>query len=142
MPFKHCPLLLLGLGAEISRLSSDPVRTFQGSTATFQWTVSENLTSRPDFEGLVFGLWKNGYLATYITTVTKNEQIIPNPGLKDEAPQFDGRVQWTGDLSKFLAAFQISHVSSEDQMDYGIVLNFGPYTDAPSDSVSLEVKGK
>ena len=137
----HCPPVLLGLGAEISRLSSDPVRAFQGSIATFQWTLSENLTSRPDFEGLVFGLWKNGYLATYITTVTRNERIIPNPGLEEEAPQFDGRVQWKGDLSKSLAAFQISQVSSEYQMDYGIVLNFGPYTDAPSDSVSLEVKG-
>ena len=135
-------IMFLGWGAKISRLSSDPVRAFQGSDVTFQWTLGESVTSRPDFEGLVFGLWKKGYLATYITTVTRNERVIPNPGLKEEAPRLDGRVQWKGDLSKSLAAFQISDVSSEDQTDYGLILNFGPYRNAPSDSISLEVKGK
>ena len=134
--------MFLGWGAIISRLSSDPVRAFQGSEVTFQWTLGENGTSRPDFKGLTFGLWKNGYLATYITTVTRNERVIPNPGLSAEAPQLDGRVQWKGDLSKSLAAFQISDVSSEDQMKYGLILNFGPYRNSPSDSISLEVKGK
>lgn len=123
-------------------MSSDPVRAFEGSDALFQWTISKDLTSRPDFKGLVFGLWKNGYLATYLTTVTSTKRVILNPGLKDEAPQLDGRVQWKGDLSKSLAAFQISHVSAHDQMDYGLLLNFGPYKKSLSDSVRLEVKGK
>ena len=134
--------MLLGWCAGISRSSSNPIRVFQGFDATFQWTLSKNLTSRPDFKGLVFGLWKNGYLATYITTVTRKEEIIPNPDLKVEAPQLDGRVQWKGDLSKSLAAFQISDVSLQDQMDYGLLLNFGPFRNSPSDSVRLEVKGK
>ena len=108
----------------------------------FQWLLSKDLTTRPDFQGLIFGLWKNGYLATYLTTVTKARRIILNPGLKDEAPQLEGRVQWRGDLSKSLVAFQISHVNAKDQMDYGLVLNFGPYKNSLSDSVGLEVKGK
>ena len=124
------------------RISSDPVRAFEGSDAVFQWFLSKDLTSRPDFEGLVFGLWRNGYLATYLTTVTKERRIILNPGLKDEAQQLEGRVQWRGDLSKSLAAFQISQVNAKDQMDYGLVLNFGPYRNSLSDSVRLEVKGK
>lgn len=118
------------------------MRAFEGSDALFQWTLNKDVTSQPDFEGLVFGLWKNGYLATYITTVTRTNRIISNPRLKEEAPQIDGRVQWKGDLSKSLAAFQISHVSEKDQMDYGLVLNFGPYKNSLSDSVRLEVKGK
>ncbi|KAJ7381384.1 hypothetical protein OS493_001518 [Desmophyllum pertusum] len=129
-----------GFDAKIIRVSSDPVRAFEGSDALFQWTISKDLTSRPDFKGLVFGLWKNGYLATYLTTVTSTKRVILNPGLKDEAPQLDGRVQWKGDLSKSLAAFQISHVSAHDQMDYGLLLNFGPYKKSLSDSVRLEVK--
>ena len=118
------------------------MRAFEGSDALFQWVLSKDLTSRPDFQGLVFGLWKNGYLAIYLITVTKARRIILNPGLKDEAPQLDGRVQWKGDLSKSLAAFQISQVNAKDQMDYGIVLDFGPYRNSLSDSIRLEVKGK
>ena len=138
---RYCNFFL-GWGAIISRLSSDPVRAFQGSDVTFQWTLGKNITSQPDFEGLVFGLWKKGYLATYITTVTRNERVIPNPGLTEEAPRLNGRVQWKGDLSKSLAAFQIADVSSEDQTEYGLILNFGPYRNWPSDSISLKVKGK
>lgn len=123
------------------RVSSDPVRAFQGSDALFQWTLSEDLTSRPDFEGLVFGVWRNGYVASYILSVTKNGLIIPNPGLMDEAPYLAGRVQWKGDLSKSLAAFQISHVSAQDQLDYGLRLEFGALKDSESDFVSLEVEG-
>ena len=108
----------------------------------FQWSLSKDLTSQPEFQELVFGIWKNGYLATYITTVTKANRIISNPDLKHEAPQLDGRVRWKGDLSESLAAFQITHVSTEDQMDYGLVLNFGPYENSVSDSVRLEIKGK
>ena len=134
--------LIIGYDAQIIRVSPDPVRAFEGSDALFQWVLSKDLTSRPDFQGLVFGLWKNGYLATYLTTVTKAKSIILNPDLKDEAPQLEGRVQWKGDLSKSLAAFQISQVSEKDQMDYGLVLNFGPYRNSLSDSVRLEVKGK
>ena len=135
-------LLPLGWGREIFRVSPDPVIAFEGSDVLFQWNLRENLTTQPDFEGLVFGIWRNGYLATYFTTVTRNEQVIPNPGLRDEAPQFDGRVQWRGDLSKSLVAFQISAVSFKDQMDYGLLLNFGPHRNSPSDSVSLKVEGK
>ena len=135
-------LSIIGYDAQIIRLSTDPVTASEGSDAVFEWALSKDLTSRPDFQGLVFGLWRNGYLATYLTTVTKERRIILNPGLKDEAPQLEGRVQWRGDLSKSLAAFQISQVNAKDQMDYGLVLNFGPYRNSPSDSVRLEVKGK
>ena len=135
-------LSIIGYGAQIIRVSQDPVRAFEGSDAVFQWVLSKDLTSRPDFQELVFGLWKNGYLATYLTTVTKARRIILNPGLKDEAPQLEGRVQWRGDFSKSLAAFQISQVNTKDQMDYGLVLYFGPYRNSLSDSIRLEVKGK
>lgn len=135
-------LLPLGWGREIFRVSPDPAIAFEGSDVLFQWNLRENLTTQPDFQGLVFGIWRNGYLATYFTTVTRNEQVIPNPSLRDEALQFDGRVRWRGDLSKSLVAFQISAVSFKDQMDYGLLLNFGPYRNSPSDSVSLKVEGK
>ena len=96
----------------------------------------------PDFQALVFGLWRDGFVATYITTVTRNGRVIPNPDLNKEAPRFDGRVQWKGDLSKSLAAFQLSDVSIEDQTDYGLLLNFGSFRHSPTDSVRLEVEGK
>ena len=60
---------------------------------------------------------------------------------KEEAPQIDGRVQWKGDLSKSLAAFQISRVSAEDQMDYGLLLDFGALNDSEADFASLQIEG-
>ena len=107
----------------------------------FQWTLKKYLTSRPDFQGVVFGLWRNGYVASYILSVTKTGGIVTNPGLKDEAPSLDGRVQWKGDLSKSIAAFEISHISALDQMDYGMKLDFGEMKDSESDFLSLRVEG-
>lgn len=129
-----------GWGAVFSRVPSDLVRAVLGSDVTFQWSLAENLTSLPDFQALVFGLWRHGFVATYITTVTRNGQVIPNPDLKKEAPRLDGRVQWKGNLSKSLVAFQISDVRIQDQTDYGLLLNFGPFRHSPTDSVRLEVE--
>ena len=117
------------------------MRASEGSDAVLQWVLNKDLTSRPDFQGLVFGLWRNGYIATYIITVTKTERIISNPSLKDEAPHLDSRVQWKGDLSKSFAAFQISHVSAEDQMEYGLMIDFGALKDSKTSSVSLQIQG-
>jgi len=128
-------------GADIFRVSSNPVRVFQGSDALFQWTLKKRLTSQPDFRGVVFGIWKNGYVASYLLSVTKNERIVLNPGLKDEAPHLADRVQWKGDLSKSSAAFQISHVSAQDQMEYGLRLEYGALKGSQSDSLSLKVEG-
>ena len=135
-------MLTLGWGAVFSRVPSDPLWAFPGSDATFRWSLAENLTSLPDFQALVFGLWRDGFVAIYITTVTRNGQVIPNPDLKKEAPRLDGRVQWKGDLSKSLVAFQISDVRIQDQTDYGLLLNFGPFRHSPTYSVRLEVEGK
>ena len=141
LSFPSFPLIHTGWGGEIFRLSSDPVRAFEGSNALFQWTLQKRLTSRPDFQGVVFGLWKNGYVASYILSVTKNGGIITNPALKDDAPSLAGRVQWKGDLSKSIAAFQISRISTLDQMDYGMKLEFGEMKDSESDFLSLRVEG-
>ena len=107
----------------------------------FQWTLKKGLTSQHDFRGVVFGVWKNGYVASYLLSVTKNGWIVLNPGLKDETPHLAGRVQWKGDLSKSIAAFQISHVSAQDQMEYGLRLEFGALKDSQSDFLSLKVEG-
>ena len=117
------------------------MKALEGSDAVLQWILDKDLTSRPDFQGLVFGLWRNGYIATYILTVTKAKRIISNPSLKDEAPHLDGRVQWKGDLSKSLAAFQISHVSAEDQTKYGLMIDFGALKESKTSFVSLQIQG-
>ena len=124
------------------RVSSDPVRAFQGSEALFQWTLNDDLTSRPDFEALVFGVWKNGYLAYYILSVAKNGKIVLNTGLNEQISFLAGRVQWRGDMSKSLAAFEISHIGVQDQMHYGLQLEFGALEKSESDFVRLEVECK
>lgn len=138
-------LLLLaheGFSAEIVRLSPHPVRAFQGSDALFQWSLNKHRPARHDFERLVFGIWRNGYLASYIISVTKDGEVIPNPGLRDEFPSLAERVQWKGDLAKSIAAFQISHIEPEDQMDYGLRLEFATLRDSHSDFLSLRVEAE
>lgn len=129
------------MGAQIFRVSSHPVRAFQGSDALFQWTLESRLTSRPDFQGMVFGVWRNGYVASNILSVTSKGGVFPNPDLKREAPSLEGRVQWKGDLSQSVAAFQITHIIAEDQMDYGLRLEFGALKEPESDFLSLRVEG-
>ena len=73
--------------------------------------------------------------------MTRTNRIISNPDLKHEAPQLDGQVQWTGDLSKSLAAFQVSHVSAIDQMDFGLLLDFGKLKNSEADFVSFLIEG-
>ena len=127
---------------ELSRVSPNPMKAYKGSNVVFKWTLAKEITSRPHFEKLVFGVWRNGYLDTYITTVTKTGRIIPNPELLQQESQFHGRVQWKGDLSQSVAAFEISNIDSRDQMDYGLVLKFGLFRDQLSNVISLAVKGK
>ena len=38
--------------------------------------------------------------------------------------------------------FQISDVRSVDQMEFGIMLNFGPFRNMLSDSLRLEIQGE
>ncbi|XP_068686392.1 uncharacterized protein [Montipora foliosa] len=138
-------LLLLvheGLSAGIIRLSSHPVRAFQGSDALFQWILNKHRPARHDFERLVFGIWRNGYLASYIVSVTKDGKVIQNPNLRDEFPSLVERVQWKGDLAKSIAVFQISHVELEDQMHYGLRLEFAALRYSRSDFLSLRVEEK
>jgi len=129
-------------GAEIFRVSSNPVRVFPGSDALFQWTLRKDLISQPDFRGVLFGVWKNGYVSSYLLSVTNNGWIVLNPGLKNETLHLAGRVQWKGDLSKSIAAFQISHVSAQDQMEYGLRLEFGALKRSQSDFLSLKVEAE
>ncbi|CAH3192271.1 unnamed protein product, partial [Porites evermanni] len=126
-------------GSWIFRISSDPIRVFQGSSAVFIWGLREDLISQPAFKGLTFGFWKNGHLTTYIISLTKSGRIIPNPDLDDQLTFFAGRVQWIGNLTKSFAAFEVSQISARDQMDYGIELHFGAFKDPVSDFVRLEV---
>ena len=83
----------------------------------------------------------NGYLASYIISVTKDGKVIPNRGLRDEFPSLAERVHWKGDLAKSIAAFQISQIEPKDQMDYGLRLEFATLRDSQSDFLSLRVEG-
>lgn len=134
-------IIHVGRGSWIFRISSDPIRVFQGSSAVFIWGLREDLISQPAFKGLTFGLWKNGHLTTYIISLTKSGRIIPNADLDDQLTFFAGRVQWIGNLTKSFAAFEVSQISARDQMDYGIQLHFGAFKDPVSDFVRLEVVG-
>ena len=134
-------IIHVGRGSWIFRISSDPIRVFQGSSAVFIWGLREDLISQSAFKGLTFGLWKNGHLTTYIISLTKSGRIIPNPDLDDQLTFFAGRVQWIGNLTKSFAAFEVSQISARDQMDYGIQLHFGAFKDPVSDFVRLEVVG-
>ena len=107
----------------------------------FQWILNKHRPARHDFQRLVFGIWRNGYLSSYILSVTKDGEVIPNPSLRDEFPSLAERVQWKGDLAKSIAAFQISQIEPEDQMDYGLRLEFFTLRDSQSDFLSLRVEG-
>ena len=55
--------------------------------------------------------------------------------------RYKGRIAWTGNISKYVATFVLSNVSSGDEIEYGIQIDFGPLK-ILKDSVLLKVQGK
>ena len=55
--------------------------------------------------------------------------------------RYRDRIKWNGNLSKFLASFVLSNVLAEDEVKYGIRINFTNVIQL-TNSVELTVLGK
>ena len=126
-------------GAVATRLLttySSPQKAVAGSYFTFQWTYEVADADKSNFGGINWGLTPS---ATFQHLVSVSLSGVPDTS---QAPaRYKGRITWTGDLSKFVASFVLSNVTSRDEEEYGIRLDFGPFLTL-TDSVVLKVLGK
>ena len=81
-----------------------------------------------------------GFISSYFVTVKTNSKVIENPELSKKHPEYVGRVQWVGDVSKSYAAFRLVNVSLEDSNTYGCEVNLGFFADALDSTIILTVK--
>ena len=126
-------------GAVTTRLLktySSPQKAVAGSYFTFQWTYEVADANKPDFGGITWGLTPSSVFQTLV--------FVSPSGIVDasKAPaRYKGRITWTGDVSKSVASFLLSNVTSGDEEEYGIKVDFGPFLTL-TDSVVLKVLGK
>ena len=81
-----------------------------------------------------------GFITSYFVTVKSNSKVIENPELSKKHPEYVGRVQWVGDVSKSYAAFRLVNVSLEDSNTYGCEINLGFFADTLDSRIILTVK--
>ena len=115
---------------------SSPQKAVAGSFFSFQWTFKVADADKSKFTGITWGITPSSALKTLV--------FVSPSGVPDTsyAPaRYKGRITWTGDLSKFMASFVLLNVTSGDEEEYGIKVDFGPFL-ILVDSVNLKVLGK
>ena len=116
---------------------SSPEKAVAGSNFTFQWTYEVADADKPKFVGITWGI-------EVPSSSFKTLVFVPKSGVADTntaLSRYTGRVMWTGDSSKNVASFVLRNVTSGDEEEYGIKLDFGPFL-ILTDSVVLKVLGK
>ena len=115
---------------------SIPLKAVAGSNITFQWTYEVADADKPKFVGITWGIEPSSSLKTLV--------FVPKSGVADTntaLSRYKGRVIWTGDSSKNVASFVLRNVTSGDEEEYGIRVDFGAFL-VLTDSVVLKVLGK
>ena len=80
-------------------------------------------------------------------TVTSNRNIIINPKLEEEGPEYNDRVHALLSTNKTnnytsIISVVLTDVNESHQKSYGCSLYFGPYKEPVGSSVGIDVQGK
>ena len=79
-------------------------------------------------------------------TVTSNSNIIINPNLEDEGPEYTDRVHTLLSTNKTnnisVISVVLTEVSKSHENSYGCTMYFGPHKEPVGSSVTIDVQGK
>lgn len=127
--WSFCSLLWLfgteGFKSSFTSAPSKPTVSRKGDNVTFTWGYHLSHASRSRFSRVVFGVWKNGDVATPLLTILNNGSSV----------FYSNGIDWLGNRST--ASFKLHHVSTADDRWYGCKLDFGAFS--LKDSVKLVV---
>ena len=117
-----------------------------GKTATFHCEFHVREEDKALYEGVTVGIWQRGGIYLTLLTVTNEHNIVINPKLDTEGPEYIHRVHGylstnkTNNFSK--VSVELTDVKESDERSYGCSMYFGPFREPLGASVTIDVQGK
>ena len=117
---------------------SHPLIVSSKGNATFDWTFELRPTETwtNSIYELVFGIWKfPGFLKTKLMVIDQRGEVLIRPN-------YEGKITSSFNMSRLQVAFTLHNVSTEDEKQYGIHVEFGLARSPLTNAVMLRLEGK
>ena len=120
--------------------------TKQDKNVTFHCEFHVDEDDRALFDGVAVGVWERGEISLTLMTVTSNYNIVINPKLYQEGPEYNQRVYGylstnnTNNATRLTV--ELKDVTESGDRSYGCSMYFGPFREPLGSSLSIDVEGK
>lgn len=132
--------------SSITAALSPPLSVTPGGNASFYCEFYIDEVDKSLYDTVTVGLWELGSVYRTLSTLTKHSNLIMNPKLHQEAPEYHERVHASYLSNKTSNTSVISvvllNVEVSDARSYGCSMDFGPFKEPVGTSVRIEVQGK
>ena len=124
-----------------------PISTRPVKNVTFHCQFHVHEKDEAFYEGVTVGVWQRGRVALTLITVTSKRNVIINPKLHEEGPEYNDRVHALLSANKTnintsIISVELTDVNESHERSYGCSMHFGPYKEPIGSSVSIDVQGK
>ena len=118
-----------------------------GKNVTFHCRFHVHEKDKAFYDGVTVGVLQRGGISLTLMTVASNRNIIINPELAEEGPEYNQRVHALLSTNKTnndtsIISVVLSDVNESHEKSYGCSVYFGPYREPVVSSVSIDVEGK
>ena len=117
-----------------------------GKTATFHCEFHVREEDKALYEGVAVGIWQRGGIYLTLLTVTNEHNIVINPKLDIEGPEYIQRVHGylsTNKINNFSKiSVELTDIKEYDERTYGCSMYLGPFREPLGASVTIDVQGK
>ena len=120
--------------------------TRQEKNATFHCEFYVGEDDEALFDGVAVGVWERCEISLTLMTVTSNYNIVINPKLYQEGPEYNQKVYGylstnnTNNASRITV--ELADVTESSDRSYGCSMYFGPFREPLGSSLSIDVEGK
>ena len=118
-----------------------------GKNVTFHCRFHVHEKDKAFYDGVTVGVLQRGGISLTLMTVASNRNIIINPELAEEGPEYNQRVHALLSTNKTnnntsIISVVLTDVNESHEKSYGCNMHFGPYREPVVSSVSIDVEGK
>ena len=131
----------------ITALPSAPISISPGKNVTFHCQFHVHEKDKAFYEGVTVGVWQRGGILLTLMTVASNRNVIINPKLAEEGPEYTDRLHALLSTNKTnnntsIISVVLTDVNESHEKSYGCNMYFGPYKEPVGSSVSVVVQGE
>ena len=124
-----------------------PISVSPSKNVTFHCQFHVHEKDKAFYEGVTVGVWQRGGIQLTLMTSTSNIDIIINPKLDEEGPEYNDRVHALLSTNKTYnntstISVVLIDVNDSHERSYGCSMYFGPHKEPIGSSVSINVQGK